>query len=231
LEIKPQALLDFLRPLPVDRIWGLGKKSKEILDNLGIKTIGDLAKKSKEDLILLFGKSGEHFWYLAQGLDERMVSYEDQEKSISNEVTFEQDSSDRFKIEKTLLCLSEKVCRRLRIGGYKAKTVTVKIRLKGFLTYTRAMTLNQATNFDDVIYRTAKKLYSDFSAQGKKIRLVGIRLSNFMPVNIQDTIFQGVKESKRQNFYKAIDAIKDKFGPNTIKRAAVLESRNEENLY
>jgi DNA polymerase-4 len=146
-------------------------------------------------------------------------------------VTFEQDSSDRFKIEKTLLCLSEKVCRRLRIGGYKAKTVTVKIRLKGFLTYTRAMTLNQATNFDDVIYRTAKKLYSDFSAQGKKIRLVGIRLSNFMPVNIQDTIFQGVKESKRQNFYKAIDAIKDKFGPNTIKRAAVLESRNEENLY
>ncbi|MDP2922175.1 MAG: DNA polymerase IV [Candidatus Omnitrophota bacterium] len=218
LEVKEEELLSFLWPLPVDKIWGLGKKSKENLSLLGINTIGDLAKRDRKDLASLFGKNGEYFWLLAHGVDEREVQRQDETKSISNEITFDRDTADKSKIEATLLALCEKVSRRLRLGGYKAKTITLKVRLEGFYTYTRAMTLSQASNFDDVVYQAVKKLYKNFDTEGKNLRLLGVRLSNFICADTQDSIF---KDTKRENIYKAIDTIKEKFGDSSIQRAAI----------
>jgi nucleotidyltransferase/DNA polymerase involved in DNA repair len=148
--------------LPIEKISGLGKRSKEILNEKGIRTIKDLAKQKKDALVSVLGKSGEYFWYLANGIDEAGVSGAHETKSISSETTFEKDTESRELIKRTLLMLSEDVSGRLRRDKLKARTVTLKIRLTGFQTYTRAFTLSKATNFIDEIYKAVKIIYSLF---------------------------------------------------------------------
>jgi len=219
IEVTQEDLLDFLWPLEVDRIWGLGEKTKLVLNDAGIRTIGDLAKRDVKELISLFGKNGEYFWQLAWGRDEREVKIEIEAKSISNETTFDKDTSNRTMVESALLTLCEKVSGRLRLEGLKGKTITLKIRLEGFHTYTRATTINSATNFVDVIYREIKRLYDDFKTKGKMIRLVGVKVSNLVPADFQDSLFKDNQDEKRESIHKAIDKIKEKFGDEVIHRA------------
>ncbi|MDD4183550.1 MAG: DNA polymerase IV, partial [Candidatus Omnitrophica bacterium] len=136
LEVTNEKLLDFLWPLPIEKISGLGKKSKEILNERGIRTIKDLAKQKKDYLVSALGKSGEYFWYLANGIDEAEVRGEHETKSISSETTFEKDTANEDLIKRTLFVLSEEVSSRLRQDKIKARTITLKIRLAGYKTYT-----------------------------------------------------------------------------------------------
>ncbi len=222
VEVKKNKLLEFLWPLKIDKLWGVGAKSKVILNNMGIRTIGDLAKTDLERLKEIFGRSGEHFWQLAQGIDERDVESDDEVKSLSNETTFGKDTASKPKIEAALIKLSEKVSGRLRRAGLKGRTVTLKIRLEGFCTYTRAMTLVGATNFSDTIYKAIKKLFENFDLGGRKVRLVGVKVSNLMPEGVRDSLFDNSTQKKQENIHKAIDKIKKKFGSHSIQRAGGL---------
>lgn len=219
VEITKDGLLDFLWPLDIDKIWGLGKKSKQILNNLGVITIGDLAKKTQGEVEALLGKNGEHFWALANGIDEREVEVFDQAKSISNEYTFFEDTEDKRKIESVLTGLCEKVSTRLRDDELKGKTVTLKIRLEGFLTFTRAKTLDKPTNFMETIHETIKELLNKFNRQGKKVRLLGVKVANFNLTEVQATFFDQDKDKKKEKMHQAIDKIKHKFGQEAIFRA------------
>lgn len=232
VEVIQERLLDFLWPLPVDKISGLGKKAKTILNRIGINTIGDLAKVAKEHIVELFGKNGEDFWLLAHGIDERAVEYLDTTKSISNETTFEKDTDNKKLIEATLLALCERVSSRLRKEGFKGRTITLKIRLEGFKTYSKAITLNAATNFTDIIYRQIKNLSAGLAlkhgqrvdVKGKKIRLIGVKVSNLISCEVRDSIFVDEADQKRERIHKAIDEIKERFGSDIIHRAAVMHT-------
>ena len=228
VEATKEKLLDFLWPLDIDKMWGLGEKSKIVLNNIGINTIGALAKSDVEDIISLFGKNGVSFWQLANGIDERVVEPEGEAKSISNEVTFEEDTLDKDKIEATLVLLSEKVSGRMRDNGVKGRTITLKIRLEGFHTFTRSFTFKEATNLARNIYKEAKRLYNDFQTSDRRIRLLGVKMSGFSLRNEQYDLFQGgsgnIKEEKVQT---AIDKIKKKFGSHSIHLATGKMSSNE----
>ncbi|MFC1514961.1 DNA polymerase IV, partial [Candidatus Omnitrophota bacterium] len=118
-----------------------------------------------------------------------------------------------------LLVLSEKVSDRLRAGGIKGRTVTLKIRLEGFKTYTRAHTLTQSTNYADVIYGRIVKLFTDFERKGKKVRLVGVKVSNLAPAGLKESIFEDINNDKREKIHTALEKIRQKLGPGAISRA------------
>lgn len=219
LEVTRQGLLAFLWPLDVDMIWGLGKKTKALLNDMGIETIGDLAKRDIEEMRLAFGKNGEHFWQLANGIDDREVEVKYEAKSISNEITFGHDTSDAEKIRGALLSLCEKVSRRLRQEGLKGRTITLKIRLHGFHTYTRDVSIYKATNFSDVIYREIERLYNNFGKREEKVRLVGVKVSNLIHADFPDTLLEDDIDQEREKLHKAIDRINEKFGERAIHRA------------
>ncbi|MBU1895062.1 MAG: DNA polymerase IV, partial [Candidatus Omnitrophica bacterium] len=218
--VNKSNLLSFLHPLPVNKLWGIGEKTHQALKQFGINTIGDLAGKNSAELINFFGKNGMHIWELANGIDNRDVETERVIKSISNEHTFDTDTSDMHKIKDVLMFLSEKVARRLRQSSFKGKTVTLKIRFSDFKTYTRAITLRESTNFEDVIYSKVIKKIEEFDLNKKTVRLLGVRLSNLSDSFSTEDLFNansGVAQ-KKENLYKALDLILDKFGEGAINR-------------
>lgn len=219
LEIKKEKVLDFLWPLDVGKLWGVGPKTKDFLSKMNIKTVGDLARVDKERLYETFGESGLHLYNLSHGIDERDVEEGDEAKSVSHEHTFDEDTGDRKVIYETLLILSEKVSRRLRVDNFKGRTITVKVRLTGFKTYTRAVTLLEPTNFVDDIFAKAKELFEQAPIAGGKIRLLGVRVSGFKELYVQDSLFEDKIKEKKERVHKAVDLIKDKFGEKSIHRA------------
>ncbi|MFH1783700.1 MAG: DNA polymerase IV [bacterium] len=220
VEVTSEALLDFLWPLDVGKIWGLGKKAQAELNSMGIYTIGDLAKRSLRELTSLFGKSASYLHNASRGIDEREVQTSREAKSLSNEVTFETDVCDKKKVEGVLLGLCEKVSGRLRREDLKGTTVTLKIRLDGFRTYTRSSTIAEATNFVDEIYTEVKRLYRDFSIGGK-VRLVGVRVCNLSVGPAQGMLFSYHQDQKNEELHRALDKIKSKFGNASIYRLGV----------
>jgi len=171
-------------------------------------------------LIDVFGKNGEHFWYLARGIDERGVETETETKSIGNEITFDKDTTDKEKIEGTLMALCEKVTGRMRQEGFKGRTVTLKIRLEGFKTYTRGVTMSTPINFEDVLYKQVKILYNRFDTKGRKVRLVGVSVSNLSSTDSREWLFRESVDKKRESIHEAVDKIKARFGDGFIHRAA-----------
>jgi len=218
LEILPDGVLDFLTPLRINKLWGVGKKTQQALEGMGIKTIGDIARIDPQELHERLGVHGLHLYDLARGVDEREVIDDDDIKSVSHEHTFEHDIDDRNEIDRTLMGLSEKVSRRLRKYELKGKTLTVKIRLKGFKTYTRAATFSTRTNFADTIYKQSKRIFDVFYQKGMKIRLLGVRLANFDSPYIREDLFEDKKDIRNEKVHKAVDYIKDRFGEEAIHR-------------
>lgn len=218
VEVRKEDLLRFLWPLDAGMLWGVGEKTKAVLNNMGIFTIGDIAKRTDAELTAAFGKNGFWFWEMSHGIDEREVIPGHEVKSISNEITFEKDTRDAGEIEKTLARLCEMVSIRLREGNFKGRTITLKIRLEGFQTYTRSQTLANPTNFSEDIIRVIKQLYENFEIKDKKARLVGARVSNLC-VN-EEALFKSKDEVKKESVHRAVDEIRKKFGDASICRAA-----------
>lgn len=219
LEVKPGQITAFLEPLPIERLWGVGPKTKTFLNAMGVKTIGDVRRQDLSFLEKRLGEHGVHLWNLANGIDPRVVEVDEEIKSISHEHTFDEDTGDVEDIRKIILWISEKLSRRLRKAGLKGKTITVKIRLKGFKTFTRALTLPQRTNFTDVIYHHADELFKAFPRGGQKVRLIGVRVSNYEDPYVQDSLFEERNEKRLEDVHRVIDRIKDKFGEGAIHRA------------
>lgn len=219
LEITASEALGFLRPLPIERLWGVGAQTQKKLDQLGVKTIGDLARIPEAVLCERFGAHGRHLWALAHGVDEREVTVQAEIKSVSHEHTFETDTADQRQIYEVLSILSEKVSRRLRQYGLKGRTVTLKVRLKDFQTFTRDSTLPQRTNFFEPIYTTSKALFDAFHREGSQYRLVGVRVTHFQDPYVREGLFEDPRSERMERVHKAVDKIKDKFGDGMIRRA------------
>jgi DNA polymerase IV len=208
---------DFLAPLPVSRLWGVGKKTEVFLLGLGIRTIGDLARYPEDALSGAFGKSGSLFRDYARGMDDDPVVPEQEAKSISNETTFETDQDDSDVIQKTILSLSEKVGYRLRREGLCARTVFMKVRIRDFSTQVKRSTLKEPFNLSEVVYRQAGALFRSCDLKGQKIRLLGVGVTQLSGAGEnQADLFRTELEDKRQKAAQALDKLKAKFGNGVI---------------
>ena len=218
--VDEKNLLNFLHPLPVEKLWGVGEKTKQELAKIGIRTIGALANRKEEELEGLFGRNGSHAWDLARGIDPREVEASDEIKSIGNEHTFEVDTKNEHEIKDSIMHLSEKVSRRLRKADLKAKTITLKIRFSDFKTYTRAHTLKIETNFVDDIYKNSVGRLEEFDLKAQGVRLVGVKASNFAEAGWASHLFdEDTDESiKKERLHRALDRIIDRFGEGAIGR-------------
>jgi DNA polymerase IV (archaeal DinB-like DNA polymerase) len=179
----------FLRPLPVSRINGVGRKTAEILEKAGIRTIGDLANFPAGRIVELFGKLGIVLWQTANGVDETPVVTSYGIKSISTERTFEQDVEDRAVVTETLDKLAREVCARAVQDGFLWRTIGLKLRFEDFTTFTRVRSRNDYTNRLDVIQSSVHFLFSEFENDPRKIRLVGVKISNLRRADVsQETL-------------------------------------------
>lgn len=217
--VDQKGLLSFLHPLPVSKLWGIGKKTQTMLRKYGIKTIGDLARQDKNFFVKSFGKNGEHAWNLANGIDPRSVSTDREVKSVGHEYTFPVDVRDRKMVLDTLMRLSESVSRRLRKSGLKGRTVSLKIRFSDFQTHTKSVTLDQPTNFVEEIFSCAARKTQEFDLDKRRVRLVGVSVSHFEERTCQPALFESPSDStaKREKLHQAMDLIKDRFGEKAIR--------------
>ena len=217
--VTENELLEFLHPLPVEKLWGIGEKTRLSLKNIGINSVGDLARRDISEIERIFGKNGCHVWQLANGIDSRRVEMFDSVKSISNEYTFDQDTADIHKIMDSLMFLSEKVSRRLRGSDLKGKTVSLKIRFGNFKTCTRSITLDTSTNFVDTIYENVLQKTKTFDLNKNKVRLVGVKVSNLTDRSFDTDMFEddSDKMKKKERLHKALDRIADRFGEDAVR--------------
>lgn len=176
--VLPDEVAGFLAPLPVVKVPGVGKKTGEELRRMGVLTVGDLARRDVQDLIARFGRAGVLIHRLARGIDDGEVQDREGCKSVSRETTFDVDSVDPSVLSATLAGLADDVARTLRADGLRCRTITVKVRYRGFRTYTRSKTLPRFTADVATIRQAARGLLLPF-LDGEPVRLIGVRLSAF----------------------------------------------------
>jgi DNA polymerase-4 len=213
---------EFLAPLPVGRLWGVGKKTEAILQAQGLELIGQIADCDPGRLEKIFGKGGGRLWELAHGTDPRPVSPEEGYKSIGHEITFEKDVEDTGILHDTLLALTEKVAHRLRSHGAMARTITVKYREANFTTYTRRTTLKSAIDTLERMWPVAERLLKSLVRTGAAVRLLGVYASNLqVELTGQLSLFDQ-SAAKDRKLAAAMDAITRRFGKQAIRRAALV---------
>jgi DNA polymerase IV len=215
--VPPGQEAAFLSPLPADMLWGVGPKTAARLNELGIHTIGDIARWPEVELVRLFGESGRDMARHAKGLDDRPVVTEREIKSISQEITFSRDIRDDKSLEKTLVELSAEVGRRLRRNELAGTTVKLKIRWPDFTTLTRQVTLPSTTDQDQEIAETALKLLQKVRKPGQAVRLIGVGVSGLGRPMRQLELWETGSEKERA-LEKTLDALREKYGDNVIKR-------------
>lgn len=225
--VNPGEEKAFLAKLPISRMWGIGKKTEPIFHRHGIDTIGQLAETPVKQLIKLFGKSGLGYWQLANGIDNRPVVNDVAAKSISQEITFLTDTNDCKELEKVLFHLSESLGRNIRKKQLKIKTITLKIRLSDFSTFTRSHSLVQHTDQTNRIRQTALTLFRNFNCQHRKVRLIGVGLSNFQTETGEQLDIFADQENSGQNIDRVIDLVENQFGKGTIQKATLLRRRRD----
>ena len=213
-------------PLPVSELFMLGKKTIPKLYNMHIKTIGDLARQNREEMVKRFGKHGLMMWEYANGIDNQEVHYQEEKpKGIGNSVTLPVDLVEKEKIEKVLLTLAEQVTYRLRKYNMCANVVNVQLRTKDFKDFSHQKKLINATSNTKDIYSLAKELLDEMYKNGTFIRLVGLRVDNLVDKEeMQLSLFNDENEKKQERLDAAIDKLKEKYGYNSITRAGKLHS-------
>ena len=169
---------EFLAPLEIKRLWGAGKKTVAKLNSMGYYLIGDIAGAPLELFERKLGKMGTHLWRLSQGKDDRPVESDHVRKSISEEITYENDVTKDEIIEQSITRISDRLSRKMRGLDIKGRTITLKIRLEGFQTFTRSHTIDEPTSQMKVIRGIVLKEFRNFDRKNKKVRLVGIGVSN-----------------------------------------------------
>ena len=227
LEIKSDRILEFLHPLPVRAIWGVGPKTAESLDRLGLHTVADIANTARTTLIRALGDAtGESLYELAWGRDYRDVVADEPEKSIGNEETFSRDIDSPEEILREFLRMSEKATARLRDANLFAKTITIKIKFADFSSITRSKTLPLAIDGTHQTYEVVKKLYLALRNDGARIRLVGVSLSNLqedVPVQLE----LGARERGWREADSAIDKATARFGRASVRPGRLIKPEKE----
>lgn len=227
LTIVPEGKVkEFLGPLPIEKLWGVGERTRKTLAHLGVETIGDLGRVPLELLDRKMGKHGLHLSLLAQGVDEREVETERQVKSIGHEETYREDILDMTMARRVLLSLATKVAKRLRGHGFVGKTVTLKVKYHDFVQITRSVTLQEPTDDGREIFQSCCDLLSKTEASKRPVRLFGISLSqlDLADKERQLALFEQRRGApKRKRLNRALDTISDKYGDEAIVPGTLLE--------
>ena len=215
--VPPEQVLDFLAPLPVSVLRGVGKKTASLLHEQGIRTVAQLRALDAEEIESRFGESaGGHLYLQARGVASSEIVSGYQRKSISQERTFQVDVTDPGVLRDKLLKLAGGVGRIARSQALRPRVITLKLRLAGFETHHRQATLDRPTQSDDEIFAVAWRLYQESGMTDRPVRLIGVGLSHWADgTGDQLGLFDRAPRRSEQ-LYRAVDAIKDKFGSKAI---------------
>ncbi len=205
----------FLSQLPADMLWGVGPKTSKRLTELGIHTIGDIAKWPESELLRLFGENGRDLARHAKGIDNRPVETEREAKSISQEVTFSRDVRDEKVLQKTIREQSARVATQLRKNELAGSTIKLKIRWPDFTTLTRQKTLNHRTDQEDEIAHAALELMKNVRKPNQAVRLIGVGVSG-LGQPIRQLGLWDVDNDKSRKLQEALDGLRDKYGYDVI---------------
>jgi DNA polymerase-4 len=230
-QAKPDGLFEmpeppdaFLRVLPLGRMWGVGPVTCKQLEDLGLKTVGDLLRFSRDRLTRLFGKVGSHLYDLARGIDRRPVEPSDEPKSIGHEDTYARDLQSQQEMGRALLDLAERVGARLRRHGLAGQTITLKVKFSDFTSVSRSRTLNHAIDHAMDIYPVALELLDRTEARFRPVRLLGISLGRLQaPGDDQGELFVGTDRQRQAALDQAVDQLRGRYGFSGVCRGTLLE--------
>lgn len=215
----------FLAPLPIERLWGVGKVTGARLRSLGIQTIGDLSAWGVEALEHLLGQAGRALHEAAQGKDFAPVQDVHERRSISQERTFAQDTGDLDEMRRTLLAMSDDLSARLRQQHLVAQGVRIKLRLPDFTTWTRQRTLPQPTDQAQVIHQHAQELLQRHWRPGQLLRLLGLAATGLLEDGGYQLALFGHEDRRQIRLNKTLDEIRSRFGPESITRASLMRRK------
>lgn len=210
----------FLSPLPADMLWGVGPKTFARLTDLGIQTIGDIAKWPESELIRLFGENGRDLARHAKGIDDRPITTERETKSISQEITFSRDVRDDKVLQETLQEMSAEVGAQLRKNNLAGKTIKLKIRWPDFTTLTRQTTLNHPTDQEDEIAKSALELLKSVRKPKQAVRLIGVGVSG-LGQPVRQLGLWDMDSERARRLQNVMDELQEKYGKAVIKRGNV----------
>ena len=225
IQVPPGKEKEFLAPLPVSKISGVGEHTLQILESMGVHTIQQLSQTTRSLLIHRLGKMGESLHEKAQGIHTSPVQPFHEAKSVSSEHTFEENITDTEALITELVRLTEKVAYSLRQDGQLAGCIAVKIRYPDFETRSRQTTITPSCR-DDEFIPAAIQLLQDLYATGTPVRLLGVKLSEFTREPSQPTLFEDA--AKKQHLYQAIDDVKNKFGKTALQKARTVKKKNND---
>jgi DNA polymerase-4 len=223
--VPADKVIEFLHPLPIGALWGVGEKTAEQLSRLGLVSVSDIANTPVKTLARVIGQAAaEHLYELAWGRDPRTVTPNQAEKSIGAERTFESDMDDPEEILAQILDLSNKVAKRLRAANYFSRTITIKVRFADFTSVTRSKSLPASTDLATDIYATSKSLFEAMNLQRARIRLVGVRATGLVPTSESSVQLEfSDRDSGWREAEEAIDQVSLKFGNSAVKPARLIK--------
>lgn len=223
VEVADGEVVDFLDPLPISRLWGVGKVGQRKLHKLGMHNVRDIRTTDREQLNKLFASWGEHLWRLANGIDPRSVVPDWTAKQISHERTFPTDMTDDEMLQGVVSHLSEQVARRVRNSGRRSKTITLKYRREDFRTFSRSKSLPSATDSTATILETALSMLAEMrQEQPRPVRLIGVGAAGLTEKDHPEqlSLFDLTdKESSQKEVDKVVDELSDRLGSNAVYRA------------
>ena len=226
LEIPHGKEIEFLWPLGIEKINGVGKQTEQQLKTFGIYTIEDIAKTPVEVMERIGGKWGESLWHKAHGRGSADITTDWEQKSMSHENTFDTDYTDLSFLHKELVRLTEKTAYSLREDEKMTGCVTVKIRYSDFETTSCQETIDY-TALDDTLIAKAKDLFNKNWVKGRPVRLLGVRFSHLIPITMQMSLFDN--NAEKLNLYKAVDEIKERFGNKLVTKAVTIKKEIKKN--
>jgi DNA polymerase-4 len=220
--------VQFLAPLPVRKIPGIGKVTERALLALGIERVEQIASQPQEKLEKIFGQWGTVLYRKARGGDSYEFVVDAEPKSISQNYTFNEDTDDSAALTAVLSHLSQKACKRLREAGLAASTLTLTIRYAGFDTHTRSKSLGESTALDSGINAVFQELFQKHRDHRRKVRLLGVSLSNFSHGGEQLDLLQAERREKLQKLTQATDRLRDRFGFSKVQFGGSLRRGDSE---
>ena len=223
--VPADKVIEFLHPLPIGALWGVGEKTAEQLSRLGLVNVSDIANTPVKTLARVVGQAAaEHLYELSWGRDPRTVTPNQAEKSIGAERTFESDIDDPEEILAQILDLSNKVAKRLRAANYFSRTITIKVRFADFTSVTRSKSLPSSTDLATDIYATSKSLFEAMHLQRARIRLVGVRATGLVPTSESSVQLEfSERDSGWREAEEAMDQVSLKFGNSAVKPARLIK--------
>lgn len=219
---------NFLAPLSIQKIPMVGKKTYQTFRHLGVQKIETVQKMPVEMLESVFGKNGREIWKKANGIDNRELIQYHERKSISNERTFGQDTTDITKLRTTISAMAENLAYQLRSGQKLTSCIAVKIRYSDFNTYTKQLKIPY-TSADHILMPQVLDLFDQLYNRRLLIRLVGVRFSSLVSGNYQMSLFEDTQRTAE--LYKAMDRIRNKYGSRSVMRASTLGARTIGNMF